>query len=110
MKMVDSVLYVFFFYISLLPIKTDSFINYFLARNNIQLRFHICCTPDPQQSLRLFIGPVATSLLRERFVPGVLTVATPPRNPIESYSVGGLVNPDSIQIAFFCVRSAYAIN
>ena len=47
-----------------------------------------------------------------------LTVATPPRNPIESsesglnsvYSVGGLVNPDSIRIAIFGVRSADAIN
>ena len=72
--------FVFFFYTSLLPIKTDyliitnknrSFIHYFFARNNIQLHLHICCTPDLQQSLRLFIGPVATSHLRERFVPGV---------------------------------------
>ena len=60
----------FFFYTSLLPIKTDSFIHYFFARNNIQLRLYICCTPDPQQSLHLFIGPVATSHLCERFVPG----------------------------------------
>ena len=36
-----------------------------------QLRLYICCTPDPQQSLRLFIGPVATSHLREQFVPWV---------------------------------------
>ena len=59
-----------------------------------QLRLYICCTPDPQQSLRLFIGPVATSHLREQFVPWVqraklmhlrtrLTAATTPRNPIE---------------------------
>ena len=39
-----------------------------------------------------------------------LTAAAPPRNPIESYSVGGLVNPDSIRIAIFGVRSADAIN
>ena len=58
-------------YTSLLPIKTDSFIHYLFARNNIHLRLHICCTPDPQQSLRLFNGPVATSHLREQFVPRV---------------------------------------
>ena len=46
-----------------------------------------------------------------------LTVATPPQNPIESiwiriesYLVGGLVNPDSIRIAIFGVRSADPIN
>ena len=36
-----------------------------------QLSLHICCTPDPQQSLRLFIGPVATRYLHEQFVSGV---------------------------------------
>ena len=54
-----------------IPIKTDSFIHYLFAKNNIQLRLYICCTPDPQQSLRLFIGPVATSHLPEQFVPRV---------------------------------------
>ena len=70
MKMVDSVLCCFFFYTSLLPIKTDSFIHYLFARNNIHLRLHICCTLDPQQNLRLFIGPVATSDLPEQLYQG----------------------------------------
>ena len=48
---------VFFFITSVLPIKTDSFIHYFFAKKQHQLRLHICCTPDPQQSLRLFINP-----------------------------------------------------
>ena len=61
----------FFLLYFIITIKTDSFIHYLFARNNIQLRLYICCTPDPQQSLRLFIGPVATSHLREQFLPRV---------------------------------------
>ena len=72
MKIVDSVLCFFFFYASLaITNKNRLFHTLLFARNNIQLRLHICCTPDPQQSLRLFIGPVATSHLHEQFVPGV---------------------------------------
>ena len=93
-----------------LLIKTDSFIHYLFCEK--QLRLHICCSPDPQQSLRLFIGPVATSHLREQFsnarnsamAYAFAYALNCGHTPTKSYSVGGLVNPDS-----FGVRSEDAI-
>ena len=61
----------FFLLYFIITNKNRSFIRYLFARNNIQIRLHICCTLDPQQSLRLLIGPVATSHLPEQFVPRV---------------------------------------
>ena len=106
MKMVDSVLCCCFLYTN----KNRLF--HTLPFCEKQLRLHICCSPDPQQSLRLFIGPVATSHLREQFsnarnsamAYAFAYALNCGHTPTKSYSVGGLVNPDS-----FGVRSEDAI-
>ena len=43
----------FFFYTSLLPIKTDSFIHYLFARNNISL---VCTFAAPQIPSKAFVS------------------------------------------------------